>query len=388
MATLAQIEANRRNAQLSTGPRSVPGKESSRGNSGTHGLASKSILPEEIHPEYAGRLAEWAGHYPAETPEQRFALEMAVAMTFRIGECGEAYRTAVASTRDRARYAWDVDRKAEAADLLAQLPRRPEVIVPKLEASAHGVMLLLGLWGRLRESLDAWKVALNDSRRGAWNGVRMGAWNDAEVATACDLMAIPTALRNGPKPFDPQDPSANLYEFRRAWVDREIDRLEGLRERQLRRADRRERARAVAGTSASQTRPVRLALRYEREAIRRYDAAMGVVKAAARAEGPAAIEAGELVDETAEEPPVVQLGRIVEETPGDPINLDEPGLDRALTEIHDGGLAGLLERPGMDARAGGPGPVAPPRADGPATPHRPMNRHARRREAALARQSA
>ncbi len=49
MSSLSQIEANRANAQLSTGPRTADGKSASSQNARTHGLTSKDlvILPNE-----------------------------------------------------------------------------------------------------------------------------------------------------------------------------------------------------------------------------------------------------------------------------------------------------------------------------------------------------
>src|SRR3954468_19157927 len=48
MTTQAQIEANRLNAQKSTGPRTMDGKRVASGNSTTHGLfARRPVLPGE-----------------------------------------------------------------------------------------------------------------------------------------------------------------------------------------------------------------------------------------------------------------------------------------------------------------------------------------------------
>lgn len=48
MATPAQIDANRRNAQRSTGPRTAQGKAASSRNATTFGLFSKHLLlPDE-----------------------------------------------------------------------------------------------------------------------------------------------------------------------------------------------------------------------------------------------------------------------------------------------------------------------------------------------------
>lgn len=55
MATDKQIEANQRNALMSTGPRSLAGKARSRQNALKHGLtASQTMLPGEDPVEFAG----------------------------------------------------------------------------------------------------------------------------------------------------------------------------------------------------------------------------------------------------------------------------------------------------------------------------------------------
>ena len=45
MATAAQIEANRRNAQRSTGPKTDEGKARVRGNAFKHGMTARTIMP-------------------------------------------------------------------------------------------------------------------------------------------------------------------------------------------------------------------------------------------------------------------------------------------------------------------------------------------------------
>ena len=45
MATAAQIEANRRNAQKSTGPKTDEGKDRVRRNAVKHGMTARTIMP-------------------------------------------------------------------------------------------------------------------------------------------------------------------------------------------------------------------------------------------------------------------------------------------------------------------------------------------------------
>jgi len=59
MATAAQIDANRRNCQKSTGPNTASGKASARCNAVTHGMTARTImpvLPHEDPKELEGRI--------------------------------------------------------------------------------------------------------------------------------------------------------------------------------------------------------------------------------------------------------------------------------------------------------------------------------------------
>jgi hypothetical protein len=81
MATEAQIEANRRNAQLSTGPRTDEGKAAVSQNAIKHGLRSRKVLlpdedPNEYAELYAGLIAEWQ---PETTTEADLVERMAIA---------------------------------------------------------------------------------------------------------------------------------------------------------------------------------------------------------------------------------------------------------------------------------------------------------------------
>ena len=81
MSSQLKIEANRRNAQLSTGPKTPEGKAKVATNSCTHGLCSRNaILPEEdpaeFHALLAGLLSEFQ---PANAREESHVRELASA---------------------------------------------------------------------------------------------------------------------------------------------------------------------------------------------------------------------------------------------------------------------------------------------------------------------
>src|SRR5579864_6621474 len=80
MATLKQFEANRRNAQKSTGPKTPEGKAACSMNALRHGLRARSVLlpgenPDEFHQLCNDLEAEWR---PQSRTEQFYVEQMAV----------------------------------------------------------------------------------------------------------------------------------------------------------------------------------------------------------------------------------------------------------------------------------------------------------------------
>ena len=79
MATTKQIEANRRNAQKSTGPKSREGKAAAAQNALKHGLYSATLLlPEEDHARYDALCDEYLDHYQPEGLEEIELVEQLV----------------------------------------------------------------------------------------------------------------------------------------------------------------------------------------------------------------------------------------------------------------------------------------------------------------------
>ena len=77
MATPKQIEANRRNAQKSTGPKTPEGKAAIRLNALQHGLTARvAVLPFENAEEFAGLCASLESEWQPQTPTERYHLEI------------------------------------------------------------------------------------------------------------------------------------------------------------------------------------------------------------------------------------------------------------------------------------------------------------------------
>jgi len=79
MATIQQIQANRLNAQKSTGPRSPEGKAVSRFNAAKTGIDAKSqIIPGEDPVEIQNLIEEYRERWQPSTPEQRLLVDILV----------------------------------------------------------------------------------------------------------------------------------------------------------------------------------------------------------------------------------------------------------------------------------------------------------------------
>src|SRR5260370_29181023 len=76
MATPAQINANRANAQKSTGPRSVEGKSASRFNALKHGIDAASIvIPGEDPADYDSLAAQYQHEYRPQSASESFHVD-------------------------------------------------------------------------------------------------------------------------------------------------------------------------------------------------------------------------------------------------------------------------------------------------------------------------
>ncbi len=251
MATEKQIEANRRNAARSTGPKTEAGKARSRANATTHGLAAElPVADAERSPDFDDRRAKWAAEVRPEGELAGWALDRAVAASMRIDSCERAMDELVAKTRQRARLAWNEDRGVEAAEAFTRLPRNPVLAARQLRTTLAGACLVIDAWVALGEAL------------------RSRDWTEAEADRALDLLGVDRDLREGRTEVDPPDDDA--LTFRRKLVAREVAGLEALVEGALIPLEEGECHRATSGDLALISKPGRLLARYERDAWRRY----------------------------------------------------------------------------------------------------------------------
>ena len=193
MATAAQIEANRRNAQKSTGPKTERGKARAKFNAVTHGMTARTILP--VLPQEAPKELEDPTQQAIAAMKPRNPLEHdLVCRAVRLaGELDCAERVATAHRAHRVRMATrsgtdtvSAEEPCKVHDLGSKLLFQagigpgyssataddyPAVIVRRLEESAEGCRWLLARWAEILNLLD-----------------REAAWGDPEIIRFLGLL--------------------------------------------------------------------------------------------------------------------------------------------------------------------------------------------------------
>jgi len=176
MATAAQIEANRRNSQKSTGPKTERGNDRARGNAVTHGLTARTImpvLPQEDIKELEEKTQQAIAARKPRDPLEHDQVCRAVRLSW---ELDRAERVATAHLSHQVRMAERSGPETVSAcelkevhDLGSKLFYKagigpgyssataddyPAVIVRRLEESAEGCRWLLARWAELLNVLD------------------------------------------------------------------------------------------------------------------------------------------------------------------------------------------------------------------------------------------
>jgi hypothetical protein len=269
MTTLRQIEANRRNATLSSGPRTDAGKTAARTNAFKHGLSGAgAVRTEEETALVAKRLEDWRDSFCPADAYDEWLLEQAVLLSIRIDR-GFTHDLALRMLAvERAETSWEEARRQAAEELGARLTRQPSMITSQLRGTRQGCEWLIERWqglaGLLRVGRD---------------------WDEAQRDLALDLLGTPAELRDV-SCLDPFGVAgADLRAARLAVAELEVAELELLREESLAGLDEMERTSARMGCSPEFDRETLLQMRYESANSRRMRQALSQLRQQKRPEG-------------------------------------------------------------------------------------------------------
>jgi hypothetical protein len=184
-----KIEANRRNAQKSTGPKSEEGKERSRFNAFKHGMrALLPVMPGEDEDEFAARVDAWTADLKPRSDVERFLVDRAAGASWQLDRVERAHVARLtANILEATSGVPQIQADAEAAALGGRLfwddrgpmpsyphtpysctdekhfvsrssgpddPNNPAVVLLSLESTAAGCAWLLDRWGELRSILE------------------------------------------------------------------------------------------------------------------------------------------------------------------------------------------------------------------------------------------
>ena len=239
MATIRQLNANRENAQLSTGPTSDEGKDRSRGNALKHGLAGEGIvLDADDTQAVAQRLDAWRGDFEPQAGHQEWLYERMVVASIRMDRCSREQSKVRSYQAERARTCWNADRELEADEIAAGLSKRPSLVVRRLGRTRQGCEWLMHQWNELG-------LVLHVNQQ----------WDEAQSSTAYDLLGIAPALRDG-LGFLPEQPLNEMVNLAITGLQNRID--SGLAD-----LDAREREYAESGDPVTPSRELIRLRRYE-----------------------------------------------------------------------------------------------------------------------------
>ena len=151
----AQLEANRRNAARSTGPRSPEGKANSRRNGLKHGLTGEGIvLPHEDAEEVDRRIATLEAEIKPRTEMARHLVGRLALLTLRLERSAEHEAKAASHRMRKARAEFDDARLAEVERLYSWIASEPATNARRLRNSPEGIDRMIAAIEALRADFD------------------------------------------------------------------------------------------------------------------------------------------------------------------------------------------------------------------------------------------
>ena len=150
----ARLQANRRNAQLSCGPKSAEGKARSRANAVKHGLTGAGVaLPSEDAAAVEARFLQLQEDLAPSTTAGALLLNLAALMSVQVERSARREAAALAYAGRHAADEFDLARLAEVDRWFDAIETDPRDHRRRLEASVDGIDRLLGALRGIRDQV-------------------------------------------------------------------------------------------------------------------------------------------------------------------------------------------------------------------------------------------
>ncbi|MFO0908730.1 MAG: hypothetical protein U0794_10285 [Isosphaeraceae bacterium] len=230
------------------------------------------VLPPLESERVAARLEAWRKLLRPDGEVQEWVVTQVLLAAVRLEHCQEHVARLRQYEATRASLVWENDRRLEAEELAARLPRDPARVRRKLERTLQGAEWLIARWNDLGCRLVSGRT-----------------WTDSECNEALNLLGQPAAwvTCKGRKDSEgsvdgeldtgrrliPREPAAQM-ELARS----EAERLTALKKRALETLDARERELACQGLPVGLGTTLRQLLSYEARLRREYQAALNDMK--------------------------------------------------------------------------------------------------------------
>ncbi len=151
----ARLQANRRNAQLSSGPKTAEGKARSRGNAIKHGLTGAGIaLPTEDAAAIEARFLTMQEEFAPATMQGALLIHLAAFMSVRIERSARLETAALTHVRRHAATEFELARLAEIDRLFQTIETDPRANHRRLQTTIEGVDLLLDALQGVRDQVE------------------------------------------------------------------------------------------------------------------------------------------------------------------------------------------------------------------------------------------
>ncbi|MEO6812245.1 MAG: hypothetical protein ABI353_24315 [Isosphaeraceae bacterium] len=356
--------ANQRNAQKSTGPTTKAGKMIARLNALTHGLRSEAdLIPPHLSDAVARHEAALIDAYRPEGTHQHWLITQVADAAAKLDYCQVLIRAQIDDQSDRADLCWDEDQLRDVEEIAVRLPKDPARTARRLRETAQGCRWLLARWNALAENL-----AQNQG------------WDETQCNLAAHLMGVGPDLRASYPQLNPEADVNDLVQL----AGEQADEVHFLMVEALEPLDAKGRELASMGYALRPSKELLRLERYETRLRRVLNESLTEFRRV-RAEGfhgPEPITL--LVPEPIAEP-VVNLP--LAEPVNEPAPV-EPLAERIKGEPEVSKLFALIEAiAAIEEAPPEPSPMAPSVSPSFTKPSRPLNRRARRAQAAAVRKS-